>query len=152
MLKNITAKETKDGKAYYQFSLMVGVRELPLESIGWRYYPDSGKVKPPQTQHKGRWFNTFKGFEQEQEACVRGMVERYLGTHEVEETPSRGSEGQESGSQMKPLTKETLEHMADVLLNTAYPEYDGDWLTSKLKDGMLTEDEYKRVIELVPGS
>ena len=77
MVTNLKKHEKAD-KTYYNFNLILSLGQLPFESTGWRYWPESRVVQPPKVQIRGLWIATFKGMKKEQAECVRGLVEKRL--------------------------------------------------------------------------
>lgn len=78
MITHPTKKTSSTGKEYWQFSVMLSLAGLALESTGWRYWPETDTIKPPQVRVGKAWINTFKGLHAAQSDLLKGALKAYI--------------------------------------------------------------------------
>lgn len=84
----------KDGKAFKTFAVLGVFEGVPVEVKGWRYFDESGQVKPPSMKAGAYWTTTFVSPDELIEAVRRAFLAQQLGEGlEGYETSQKAWEG-----------------------------------------------------------
>jgi len=83
--RHVTATET-----FYRFTIEANAGGGVLRSMGWRYYPDSRRLRPPARPTTQGW-SSFAGSDDACRNSIRRLVELQIEARELDEGHSTQS-------------------------------------------------------------
>lgn len=80
LVKDLKHHKPAEGrKEFWSFHLLLELDGTPLESIGWKYFPGSGRVQPPAAKMGKFWVPTIRGVIEDVEVRIRAACEKAIG-------------------------------------------------------------------------
>ena len=84
MLVSNLKKHRADSGCFYRFTIEVNAGGGVLKSMGWRYYPETRKLKQPSTPVGGSWASSSSADESARRS-IRRLVELQIEARQLDE-------------------------------------------------------------------
>ena len=88
MVRDLRKMVTKEGKEYWTFHIVAEIMGQAVDLAGWKYFTDSGTVRPPQFNIAGKYVSMVLGLNKPLEERIAGAVRRALGSDLTSEAPA----------------------------------------------------------------
>ena len=101
MVRDFQLHQSKEGKEYWTFHLVVQAFGQAVDLAGWKYFVESGTIRPPQFNIHGKYVSMVLGLNKVLEERIRGACVEALGG-------ARGQEGAPAETVSEPKPDEKL--------------------------------------------